>query len=327
MLKRAGLVLCVALVCALGAGAVSARADGTPPPTETTPVATIAAGIVLGPVAVGGMTAGRAIGAVTRAYARPVVLRVGATTVTASPARFRTSVPAEAAVAKALTVAPGTVLGLRAEIDRTLVRSWVAKLARRLDRKAVDSRLLLRHLKPYVTRSRSGLVVRQTATAAALASALVHGTRAPIAVPTKTLLPKLTPPGIGPVIVISRGENRLSLYDGRTLVRTFGVATGQTTYPTPLGRFQIVAKWRDPWWYPPNSPWAKGEKAVPPGPGNPLGTRWMGISSPGVGIHGTPEDGSIGYSVSHGCIRMHIPQAEWLFDHVTVGTPVWIVRA
>ena len=53
----------------------------------------------------------------------------------------------------------------------------------------------------------------------------------------------------------------------------------------------------------------------------------MGISSPGVGIHGTPQSGSIGYSLSHGCIRMLIPQAEWLFDRVTVGTPVFIVSA
>ena len=45
-----------------------------------------------------------------------------------------------------------------------------------------------------------------------------------------------------------------------------------------------------------------------PGPGNPLGTRWMGLSAAGVGIHGTPDDASIGYSASHGCIRMHIPR-------------------
>jgi lipoprotein-anchoring transpeptidase ErfK/SrfK len=80
----------------------------------------------------------------------------------------------------------------------------------------------------------------------------------------------------------------------------------------------------NPWWYPPNSAWAAGEKPVPPGPGNPLGTRWMGINAPGVGMHGTPDDASIGYSASHGCIRMHIPDAEWLFEHVDVGTPVLI---
>jgi len=137
----------------------------------------------------------------------------------------------------------------------------------------------------------------------------------------------ITRANFGPVIVIRRGENHLYLYNGMKPVRTFLVATGQAIYPTPLGRFQIVVKWKDPWWYPPNSPWAKGAKPIPPGPGNPLGTRWMGLSAPGVGIHGTPDPASLGYSASHGCIRMYIPYAEWLFDHVEIGTPVYIVPA
>jgi lipoprotein-anchoring transpeptidase ErfK/SrfK len=53
----------------------------------------------------------------------------------------------------------------------------------------------------------------------------------------------------------------------------------------------------------------------------------MGLSAPGVGIHGTPDAASIGYSASHGCIRLRIPNAEWLFERVSVGTPVFIVRA
>jgi lipoprotein-anchoring transpeptidase ErfK/SrfK len=55
-----------------------------------------------------------------------------------------------------------------------------------------------------------------------------------------------------------------------------------------------------------------------------LGTRWIGISSPGVGIHGTNDPASIGYSVSHGCIRMQIPDVEQLFQLVYQGTPVTI---
>ena len=51
----------------------------------------------------------------------------------------------------------------------------------------------------------------------------------------------------------------------------------------------------------------------------------MGISSPGVGMHGTPNPASIGYSASHGCIRLRIPDAEWLFQHVQLGVPVRIV--
>ena len=53
----------------------------------------------------------------------------------------------------------------------------------------------------------------------------------------------------------------------------------------------------------------------------------MGLDAAGVGMHGTPDDASIGYSASHGCIRMHIPDAEWLFNHVHLGTPVFIVSA
>ena len=71
----------------------------------------------------------------------------------------------------------------------------------------------------------------------------------------------------------------------------------------------------------------QGREADPARPGNPLGTRWMGLTAPGVGIHGTPDPASLGYSASHGCIRMFIPSAEWLFDHVQVGTPVMIVPA
>ncbi len=130
---------------------------------------------------------------------------------------------------------------------------------------------------------------------------------------------------LGPIVVIERGSNRLHLYNGDALVQTFPVATGQAIYPTPLGQWSIVTMQRDPWWIPPNSPWAKGAKPIPPGPGNPLGTRWMGLSAAGVGMHGTPDAASIGYSASHGCIRMRIPDAEWLFDHVHIGTPVFII--
>jgi lipoprotein-anchoring transpeptidase ErfK/SrfK len=136
----------------------------------------------------------------------------------------------------------------------------------------------------------------------------------------------VTAASIGAVIVISTEQNHLWLYDGMKLVRVFSVATGQAIYPTPHGVFHIVVKWKNPWWYPPTQDaWAKGLKPVPPGPNNPLGTRWMGLSAPGVGIHGTDEPTSIGYSASHGCIRMQVPDAEWLFDRVAVGTTVDIV--
>jgi lipoprotein-anchoring transpeptidase ErfK/SrfK len=328
--NRAVLPLSLLLaVFAAGLLAASVLAD-TPPPTttETTttaPAAVVPDGVVLGGVAIGGLTQDAAVQAVVAAFGRPVTLRLARTTVSVAPDLLGSSVPADSAVAKALTVAPSTTLGLRAGADKTLIQEFVAKLAARFDRKPVDSKLLLRNFKPFVTASVPGRRIEQGAAVLAISDEVARGTRTPIELPAKVLAPKVTESSIGPVVVIRRASNLLTLYNGMRTVRQFAVATGQKIYPTPLGRFQIVVKWKNPWWYPPASPWAKGEKPTPPGPNNPLGTRWMGIDSPGVGIHGTPQDGSIGYSLSHGCVRMHIPQAEWLFDHVDVGTPVYIV--
>jgi lipoprotein-anchoring transpeptidase ErfK/SrfK len=125
-------------------------------------------------------------------------------------------------------------------------------------------------------------------------------------------------------IVIDQSQHTLTLYrEGRKPLR-FGVAVGQPAYPTPLGTFSIITKVVDPTWTPPDSPWAQGALPIPPGPDNPLGTRWMGISAPSVGIHGTNDPASIGYSVSHGCIRMQIADVERLFDMVYIGTSVVI---
>jgi lipoprotein-anchoring transpeptidase ErfK/SrfK len=126
-------------------------------------------------------------------------------------------------------------------------------------------------------------------------------------------------------IVIDLSAFQLSLIrDGRTAM-SFPVAVGQAAYPTPTGTYAIVTKQVDPTWLPPNSPWASGLGPIPPGPGNPLGTRWIGTSAPAVGIHGTPADYTIGTAASHGCIRMHIPDVEKLYDQVQVGMEVDIV--
>jgi len=323
--KRGVLVLLVLLTAGVFVSTV--LADDPPPTTTTTAPAVVPDAVMLAGIAIGGLAPDAAAAAVAQAFEQPVRLRFLTTKIDVSPSLLGLSVPVDTAVAKALTVAPGTSLTLRGSVDGQLVRAFIAKLAGRFDRDAVSSRLLLRNLKPFVTQPVIGRKLDRRAAIADLTNALVHGTRSPLVLDAKLIQPETTPKTIGPVIVIKRASNLLTLYNGMKVVRKFGVATGQAVYPTPLGKFDIVVKWRNPWWYPPNTAWAKGEKPVPPGPGNPLGTRWMGLSAPGVGIHGTPQDGSIGYSLSHGCIRMHIPQAEWLFEHVDVGTPVFIVSA
>jgi lipoprotein-anchoring transpeptidase ErfK/SrfK len=328
------LLLLVVALLAAGAFSATVLADTTPPPattttptTTTTPVAVVPDGAMLAGLSIGGLTSDQAVELVAEAFNQPLTLRFDRTTITVSPSLLGLRVSADTAVARALTVAPGTSLTLRAGYDRAAVKKFVAKIAKRFDRKPESSRLLFRHSAPVVTKPVQGRSIAQAKTVLAMEQQLARGTRGTIKVAATYRDPKVTPKTIGPIVVIKRGSNQLTLYNGPKVVRRFKVATGQNIYPTPLGRFQIVVKWKDPWWYPPASPWAKGLKPVPPGPNNPLGTRWMGISSPGVGIHGTDEPASIGYSLSHGCIRMLVPQAEWLFEHVEVGTPVYIVAA
>src|SRR5215204_4755001 len=120
-------------------------------------------------------------------------------------------------------------------------------------------------------------------------------------------------------IVINVPAKRLALVQGMTLVHAYPIAVGRPWTQTPRGSFRILQKAKDPTWAP------KGRAPVPPGPGNPLGNRWMRISPGGYGIHATNEPNSIGQARSHGCIRMSRADAEDLFERVVVGTPVEIV--
>ena len=118
-------------------------------------------------------------------------------------------------------------------------------------------------------------------------------------------------------LIIDKSKFQLRAYRDGKLVGDVPVAIGQPAYPSPTGTFVVTEKLKNPTWIPPNSPWAKGLEPIPPGSGNPLGTRWIGTSAPAVGIHGTPQAYSIGTAASHGCIRMHIPDVEKLFDTST----------
>ena len=141
-------------------------------------------------------------------------------------------------------------------------------------------------------------------------------------------VPPASPDIVRQAILVRTGENKLYLYENGVIVKSWPVATGASGYDTPTGHWKIVEKVVDPVWYNPGSAWASGMPAtIGPGPSNPLGTRALALDAPAILIHGTPDTSSIGYSVSHGCVRM-LPQDEQeLFDRVDVGTPVVIVHA
>jgi lipoprotein-anchoring transpeptidase ErfK/SrfK len=298
----------------------------TPPPPPPDPPK-IADGVTVAGVAVGGMTAEEAAAALTDFWRRPFVLTLGSRVWTPSAARLGGSTDISAAVTQALAAAPLGSLTLPVNVNRDALRLYVSRRARETYRPAVNSTVRLKSLRPFVSKGRPGRRVMQGETRTLVRAALKAHGRGPITLPTEVVKQTVTRRNFGPVVVVRRDSHRLYLYNVMTFRASFGVATGMAAYPTPIGHFRIVSKVRWPWWYPPSASWAAGASPVPPGINNPLGTRWMGLSVGGVGIHGTPSAYSIGYSASHGCIRMRIPEAEWLFERVRVGTHVFIVRA
>ena len=310
--------------------ATTATVGTTTPATTTTtpplpPAGTIPAGVRVAGVRVGGLTPADAVSAVSLAFQRPLPVVVDRSRIELSPLGLA-SAYATTAVARARVATAGTNVTLVVAVHGAPLRAWIAKVERRFSRTPVDAALTFPHAQPRIRDDRPGRALDGKRLAVRIIASLRANSRLPVQVRTRTLVPEVTVASFKNSIVISRGANRLYLYDGTKLKRTFPVATGQSIYPTPRGRWHIVVKWKNPWWYPPvQDSWAKGLKPVPPGPSNPLGTRWMGLDAPGVGIHGTDEPGSIGYSASHGCIRMQVPDAEWLFNEVGVGTTVYIV--
>jgi L,D-transpeptidase ErfK/SrfK len=133
-------------------------------------------------------------------------------------------------------------------------------------------------------------------------------------------------------IVVNVPQRMLFVFAGGELKGHYPVGIGRRGWTTPAGRYHIVEKEQDPSWEVPRSIQAEmrrqGRRAVKrmgPGPDNPLGQYWLGLSRNGIGIHGTPQTSSLFGFVSHGCVRMHPEDIEAVFQDVEVGTPVQIV--
>ena len=119
-------------------------------------------------------------------------------------------------------------------------------------------------------------------------------------------------------IVVSIPDRKLAVLEGGRVLRVFSTAVGAPASPSPAGSYTIVSRIPNPTWY------HKG-KVVGPGRSNPVGTRWIGLSIKGYGIHGTNAPSSIGHNASHGCIRLRNSDVEQLFDMVQEGDAVELV--
>jgi L,D-transpeptidase ErfK/SrfK len=127
-------------------------------------------------------------------------------------------------------------------------------------------------------------------------------------------------------IVVNLPQRMLFRIRAGEVQAAYPIAAGKPSWPTPLGDFVVATREKDKTWYVPPS--IQREMAmegkevlekVPPGPDNPLGKHWLGLSIPGIGLHGTIAPQSIYHFQSHGCIRLHPDDIAQLFDAVAKG--------
>lgn len=150
----------------------------------------------------------------------------------------------------------------------------------------------------------------QTPAIAAILAATLGASYASAAEPARSTTDVVSPRRI----VVSIPDRRLALIENDE-VTVFEVAVGKPSTPSPVGTFTIVNRVANPTYY-------KSGKVVGPGTMNPVGTRWIGLSQKGYGIHGTDNPRSIGYAKSHGCIRLRNSDVERLFARVRPGDVV-----
>jgi hypothetical protein len=313
----------------------------------------IAPGVTVAGLDVGGMHAADARALVEQRLGeqlrRPVSLVYDAHRFTIRPSRAGLRFDSGRMVADALAVsrAGGLVhrltrdlqgrkvmrtIPLRAALSKDHVTTVVDRVARTLDRPAKNALVIPTPLATglKIIPDRTGLAVKRPQLELRLTHALLRtdGTRT-VAVPVRPVHPKWTmqtlPKKYDTYVLVSRETFTLRLYKHLRLVKTYGIAVGQSGLETPAGLYDINDKQINPSWHVPNSAWA-GDLAgriIPPGPDDPIKSRWMGFWD-GAGIHGTTEDWSIGHAASHGCIRMHIWDVEDLYPRVPLHTPIYV---
>lgn len=130
----------------------------------------------------------------------------------------------------------------------------------------------------------------------------------------------------GAELVVNVPQRMLFLRRGDAVLRAFPVAVGRLGWKTPTGPFRVLTREAHPYWDVPASIQEEmrrnGQPVITrmdPGPRNPLGDYWIGLSVPGLGIHGTPAPSTIYHFATHGCIRLHPDDIEVLFGDVTIG--------
>jgi lipoprotein-anchoring transpeptidase ErfK/SrfK len=217
--------------------------------------------------------------------------------------------------------------------DAAVIR-LLDRVRRSVDRPAMNATIKFAVSGPQTTPSHEGLAVDATALHRRINAALVSPTaKRRMSAATHHVEPKVSSDDLadqyGTALILNRETFKLTVYKRLKAVKAYSVAIGAVGRDTPTGLYKIQNKAVDPAWTKPNSDWVPEDErgdVVPGGdPKNPLKARWLGIFN-GAGIHGIDpsEYGSIGHAASHGCVRMRIPDVEDLYPRVPVGAPIFI---
>jgi hypothetical protein len=312
---------------------------------------TIADGVTIGGVDVGGLGASEATRAVRRQLLAPLrhSLQVGFRKrrweLSGRDLKLRADV--EGAVADAIAASREGGLPARlvryvtgGSVDRRIspqiaysrraVNRFVRRIAAAIDREPRDATVEASPDSLAVVPPKNGRKLRDHLLAAQLKAAVVDaGAGHDLVARVHVLRPKVTKGEVAreypSYLTLDRASFTLRLWKNLKLARSYTVAVGQEGLETPEGLYHIQEKQENPSWHVPNSAWAGSlaGQVIPPGPADPIKARWMGIFE-GAGIHGTEETWSLGHAASHGCVRMSIPDVEELYDQVEVGTPIYI---
>jgi lipoprotein-anchoring transpeptidase ErfK/SrfK len=313
---------------------------------------TIADGVKIGGVEVGGMDAAQAERAVRRRLLAPLRhslrVRFEGRTWELPGASLKVRADLRGAVEEALADSregglPGRLIRyvtdgdvdkeVSAEVaySRPAINRFVRRVAAALDREARSARVEPSPDSLAIAPPRNGRELRdrlltRRLNAAVLDAEAPHTIRAQVRVTKPKLTSRKELAAEYPsYLTLDRSTFTLRLWKHLKLAKSYTVAVGQEGLETPAGLYHIQEKQVNPSWHVPNSAWAGSlaGQVIPPGPEDPIKARWMGIFE-GAGIHGTEETWSIGHAVSHGCVRMLIPDVIELYPQVEVGTPIYI---
>lgn len=317
---------------------------------DSTQKETIAEGVTIGGVDVGGLEADAAASQVRTNLIAPLDKKIkvtyGEKDFLLKPEKLEVRSDVDGMVEEALRVSQDGGLPARTwraiageEVDHAVrpqidyskeaVNAFIETIADEVQREPVDATVepSVGTLEPVA--SQTGIDLEKNQLLTSVEAALQDPADRTVKASVEKIKPQITTGALAEsyptYIVVDRSSFTLSLYRNLELEKTYTVAIGAQGYDTPSGLYDIESMQVDPTWYVPESDWA-GELAgqvIPPGPENPLKARWMGIYG-GAGIHGTADVGSLGSAASRGCVRMAEAEVIDLYDRVDIGTPVYI---